>query len=182
MSVFAVAGFLAGGAEPQREDFLSGGSLYDFYATADGGYLSVGPIEGKFFAAFCKGIGCPDMTETGIINWNQKKRVAGIIASQTLAYWQEKFREMDACVEPVYSVGQAVSSAPLSERAMVVPVKTVAGTAVNQIGNPVKFGSGHHYAGTAGVPLGYHNNEILSRLGLGREEIERLRETGAVGA
>ncbi|HPI94113.1 MAG TPA: CaiB/BaiF CoA-transferase family protein [Deltaproteobacteria bacterium] len=181
MSVFAVAGFLAGGTEPQREDFLSGGSLYDFYATADGGYLSVGPIEGKFFAAFCEGIGCPDMAETGIINWNQKKRVAGIIAGRPLAHWREKFGDMDACVEPVYSVSQAVSNAPLCERAMVVPVRTVAGTEVNQIGNPVKFGSGHHYAGTAGVPLGHHNDEILSRLGFSPQDIDMLKESSAVG-
>jgi alpha-methylacyl-CoA racemase len=181
MSVFAVAGFLAGNAEPQREDFLSGGSLYDFYATSDNGYLSVGPIEEKFFTVFCERIGCPDMAATGIINWNMKARIAKVIAGQTLAYWRERFGTCDACVEPVYSVGEAVANPPLSERAMVVPVRTVGGTSVNQIGNPIKFRSGHHYADTCGVPLGYHNDEILSRLGLGPQDIDRLKESTAVG-
>ena len=57
MSVFATAGYLAGGKEPVRGDFLSGGALYDYYRTSDGGYLSVGPIEQKFFFAFCDCIG-----------------------------------------------------------------------------------------------------------------------------
>ena len=111
MSVFATAGYLAGGNEPKREgEFLNGGSLYDFYITADGGYLSVGPVEQKFFKTFCDTIGCPGAAETGIMNWNVKEQIAAIIAGQPLAYWREKFRNVDACVEPVYSVAQAVSN------------------------------------------------------------------------
>ena len=146
MSVFATAGYLAGGKEPVRGDFLSGGALYDYYRTSDGGYLSVGPIEQKFFAAFCDCIGCADMAPTGILNWNNKERVAQAIAEKPLSHWREVFRECDACVEPVYSISEAVSSPPLSERDMVVPVKTHQGGEVGQIGNPIKFRSGHHCA------------------------------------
>lgn len=181
MSLFTIAGHLAGFEEPHREDLLSGGSLYDFYATADGGYLSVGPIETKFFQSFCETIGCPDMIETGIINWNMKERVAKIIAAEPLSYWRDKFRDCDACVEPVYSISEAVANPPLSEREMVVEVATAQGGTVRQMGNPIKFKSGHFYAPACGVALGHDNHEILARLGLSVREIEALETCQAVG-
>lgn len=181
MSVFATAGYLAGGKEPVRGDFLSGGALYDYYRTSDGGYLSVGPIEQKFFAAFCDCIGCRDMAPTGILNWNNKERVAAAIAERPLSYWREVFRKCDACVEPVYSISEAVASPPLSERDMVVPVKTHPGGEASQIGNPIKFRSGHHYAHTGGVPLGAHNEMILATLGFSADEVLRFGEGGVIG-
>jgi alpha-methylacyl-CoA racemase len=181
MSLFSVAGYLAGGDEPHRGDLLSGGTLYDYYITADGRHLSVGPIEPKFFSIFCEAIGCPDMAETGIINWNMKKRVAEIIAGQPLAYWRDKFRDLDACVEPVKTVREAVDTPPLSDRDMVVKVTTMKGNEVRQIGNPIKFKSGHHCSTQGGVPLGHHNDEILAGLGYGPDEIALLREKGALG-
>jgi alpha-methylacyl-CoA racemase len=181
MSLFTIAGHLAGFGEPRREDLLSGGSLYDFYATSDGKYLSVGPIETKFFKTFCETIGCPDMIETGIINWNMKERVAKIIAGKPLSHWRDKFRDCDACVEPVYSVSEAVANPPLSEREMVVEVATMKGGTLRQIGNPIKFKSGHYYAPSCGVTLGHDNHEILSHLGFSAREIEALEACSAVG-
>ncbi len=181
MSLFATAGYLSGGPEPRREDILSGGMLYDYYTTSDGGYLSVGPIEQKFFAEFCEGIGCGDIARTGIINSAHKERVASIIASKPLSHWEKVFESRDACVEPVYSISEALSNPPLSERDMVVSVRREEGGTVRQIGNPIKFESGHHYATTAGVALGLHNEGILASAGFGEEEIGRLKECGAVG-
>jgi alpha-methylacyl-CoA racemase len=181
MSVFATAGYLAGGKEPVRGDFLSGGALYDYYRTADGGYLSVGPIEQKFFAAFCDCIGCADMAPTGILNWNNKERVATAIAEHPLAHWRAVFRKCDACVEPVNSISEAVSSPPLSERDMIVKVATQAGGEARQIGNPIKFGSGHHYARAGGTTLGAHNREILDGLGYGSEEVRHFFDAGIIG-
>ena len=181
MSFVATAGYLAGGREPVRDDLLSGGALYDFYVTADGGYLSVGPIEQKFFAAFCDCIGCADIAATGIMNWNNKERVAKIIAEKPLSHWREVFRECDACVEPVYSVSEAISNPPLSEREMVVQVKTPDGKAVRQIGNPIRFKSGHYYAPSAGVTLGFDNEEILINAGYSSDEVRRFRESGVIG-
>ena len=182
MSVFTASGYLAGQSEPRPQgEILNGGCLYDFYAAADGRYLSVGPLEQKFFIEFCDHIGCPEIADTGILNWNNKERIAGIIASRPLAYWCERFQEGDACTEPVYSLGEAISKPPLSERDMVVPVATMKGDTIMQIGNPIKFRSGHHYAPTVGVSLGYHNDEILSSLGYTGAEIRSLKEKGAVG-
>jgi alpha-methylacyl-CoA racemase len=181
MSVFTTAGYLAGGKEPVRGDLLSGGALYEFYATSDGGYLSVGPVEQKFFSAFCDCLGCADIAPTGILNWTNKERVAKIIAEKPLSHWREVFRKCDACVEPVYSMSEAVANPPISERSMIVEVKTAQGSPVRQIGNPIKFRSGHYYAPSGGVALGHHNEEILSGLGYTGDDVLRFRETGVIG-
>ncbi len=183
MSVFAAAGFLADGSDPVREGgLLNGGSLYDFYPAADGGYLSVGPLEQKFFKAFCDCIGCSEIAETGIIGRQHKERVARVIAGRPLSHWREKFKAIDACAEPVYSLKEAVSCPPLSERDMIVEVHTAKGNLIRQIGNPIKFRSGHFFAPQAGVSLGYHNKEILISLGYSAEDIRALKNAGAVGA
>jgi alpha-methylacyl-CoA racemase len=183
MTVFTTAGFLAGGDEPRREgELLNGGCLYDFYPTSDGGYLSVGPLEPKFFSSFCECIGAPGMAGSGIINRDNKKRIAEIFASRPLEYWRNRFKETDSCVEPVYSLAEAIANPPLSERGMIVEVAGANGGTIRQIGNPIKFRSGSCYASTAGVGLGYHNEEILEGIGYTDGDIRRLKDTGAVGS
>jgi len=60
LAFHALAGcdYLVSGQEPAREELiLNGGSLYDFYETADGKNISFGGLEPKFFAAFCRALG-----------------------------------------------------------------------------------------------------------------------------
>ena len=78
-------------------------------------------------------------------------------------------------------MSEAVSNPPLSEREMIVQVKTHADKQAMQIGNPIKFKSGHYYAAEGGVKLGFHNEEILTSLGFNRDDIRRLRDAGVIG-
>ena len=63
------AGFLVSGEEPKREgERLNGGSMYDYYETKDGQYMSVGSLEPKFWKDFCMairlGTSSPNTSET----------------------------------------------------------------------------------------------------------------------
>ena len=44
---------------------LNGGSLYDFYATKDGRYISIGPLEPKSWQGFCELIEHPEWAKLG---------------------------------------------------------------------------------------------------------------------
>ncbi len=58
----------AGGSVPARESgLLNGGGIYDFYQTADGGYMSVGALEPKFWAALSDGVGHPEWRDGKIL-------------------------------------------------------------------------------------------------------------------
>lgn len=177
------AGFLAGGAQPEREGCrLNGGCAYDFYETQDGGYISVGALEDKFWAAFCRAIGCEDLIEAG--PWPEdvqavKSRIRAVIRTKTRAQWTEIFRDTDACVEPVLSAGEALmQEQQLRARQMVVDVELPLqpGKRVPQIANPIKMSKTPPEYRHCGYPLGYHTDEIMRSLGYSDQQIAALRE------
>ena len=92
------ASFLADGNEPGREGhLLNGGSLYDFYETKDGQYISFGGLEPQFFAAFCQAIGRPDLIPGGVLPpdvHQVKQEVREIIKTKTRDEWTAWFPGM----------------------------------------------------------------------------------------
>jgi len=175
MSVFSTAAFLNHRQHPAREgEMLNGGFLYDYYKTKDHRYLAVGPIEPHFFKAFCTAIGRDDLSEEGIGNRDRKKEIAGIIATRASGEWEEIFKNIDACVEPVRTLGEAIASPPLTERDMIISVSSHMGNELVQTGNPIKFSSGKYQAENAGVPPGHDNEDILRGLGYSENKIKQL--------
>ncbi|NMB64457.1 MAG: CoA transferase [Spirochaetes bacterium] len=179
MSAFTTAAYLEGEPLPQPEtQMLNGGGIYDYYATSDGRFLSVGPIEPKFFQTFCQAIGYTDILQNVDFSpetvHRHKKRIAEIIAMQPLSHWIEVFSNVDACIEPVRTLEEAINNPPLSERDMIVSITSDNGTVFKQIGNPIKFLSQKYIAYSAGVPLGYNNDEILQSIGYNKQQIQQL--------
>jgi crotonobetainyl-CoA:carnitine CoA-transferase CaiB-like acyl-CoA transferase len=183
LTVFSAAGCLAGGREPGREEeLLNGGSLYDYYRTGDGRYLSVGPLEQKFFTAFCAALGRPDLAGGGILanlsDPSVKTAIADIIASETLEHWTDLFSATDACVEPVLTLAEACDSALFADRNMIVEVPCGSGGTVPQIGNPIGFAGSPGCITFAGTAPGAHTDEILLSLGYDREAIAFMKQEG----
>ena len=176
------ATYLTSGQEPIREgDRLNGGTLYDFYETSDGGYMSVGSLEPQFFAAFCKTIGRPDLIAEGIGPKDIdriKEDVREIFKSKTRDEWTVAFQGVDACVEPVLTFPEAMKSKHAESRQMVVDVPLPNGARVDQIANPIKFSGTPQEYKFAGVPSGAHTKEILLNLGYTEEEYRQFNEEG----
>jgi alpha-methylacyl-CoA racemase len=176
------AAFLADGREPGREGHvLNGGSLYDFYETQDGQYLSFGGLEPQFFEAFCRAIGRPDLIEGGVMppNVNKvKEEVRAIIRSKTRDQWMEIFKDWDACVEPVLSLEEAMNDPLVRDREMVIQLELPGGGRVRQPAQPIKFSATPPKYGPVGVPAGTHNREVLMELGYDPEEIDAFEQTG----
>lgn len=176
------AEYLVSGKEVKRgRGQLTGGSIYDFYETKDGEYISVGSLEPKFFAAFCNGIGCPDLVEGGSYPKSiaeVKPRIREIIRQKTKVEWAEVFMQSDACVEPVLSLEEALSDLQTIEREMVVEVEIplTNGRKVRQIGQPIKFSACPYQLEYAGYPNGHHTEEILESLGYSAEDVKKIVE------
>jgi crotonobetainyl-CoA:carnitine CoA-transferase CaiB-like acyl-CoA transferase len=88
---------------------------YAIYRTRDGRGLSVGALEEKFWAAFCAGIGRPDL-EGRMLDREAVAEVARVIEGRDLAFWEETFAAIDACVEPVTSPEKARSHPQAAHR------------------------------------------------------------------
>lgn len=176
------AAALLDGLNPTREKtILNGGSLYDFYETKDNEYLSFGGLEPQFFAAFCTAIGCPDLIEGGVMpdDIDQvKSRVRKTIKTKTKKKWAKVFKNVDACVEPVLTISEALNSPEIKNRGVVVDVELPEGGSVRQFGTPIRFSETPiHYAG-AGQPAGTDNKDVLLGLGYEKASIENFKNSG----
>ena len=176
------AGFLVDGKDLGREEtLLNGGSLYDFYETREGQYISFGGLEPQFFSAFFKALDMPELIPGGVQPpdvKNVKKRIREIFKTKTREEWMEIFQKVDACVEPVLSLTEALNDALTVERGMVIDVDLPGGEKVKQLACPIKFSETLPEYKHAGALPGLHTKEVLLELGYSEEEIKDFDKTG----
>jgi len=174
------AAYLASGKEPEREgEFVNGGSLYDFYETKDGKYISFGGLEPQFFADFCRVMDCPDLIKQGVIPKNlpkEKERIQNIFKTKTRDQWVKAFENSDACVEPVLSLNEALSDQQVKERHMVIDLEMPGGGTMKQIATPIMFSETQPEYKKIGEPTGTHTREILLQLGYSENEFDEFKK------
>ena len=173
------ADFLVSGRQPCREgQLLNGGSMYDYYETRDGGYMSVGSLEPKFWEAFCRGIGREDLIAGTVRPENVsevKEEIRAIFRTKTRDEWTAVFSELDACVQPVMDLQEALLEDPqIRSRGMVVDVDMPLreGTKVKQMATSIDLSETPCQYRFAGYPLGWHTKEIIASLGLDYDDLQ----------
>ena len=143
----AAAASLAG-HEPQRAEcqHLNGGTFYDYYQTQDDRYLSIGSLEPQFMQGLAQALDVPILLQKGASfhaedRQQVKHALQDKIITQPLAYWQQRFAELDVCVEAVLSLDEALSSNLAQEREWVVQVPFAPGSSETepQLACPIKF-------------------------------------------
>jgi len=116
---------------------------------------------------------------------NSRELVAlldGIFASRTLAQWGARFDEVDLWWAPVQTQDEVVGDPQIRAMSGIVSVPEAGGAGEFQaVATPLEFSAAA--VGPQGPPpkLGEHTDEVLGELGLGADEIRRLRERGALG-
>ena len=168
-----------------ESEVLGGGSLYGFYETADGRYISFGGLEHQFFTVFCTAIGLPDLIPGSVLQPGRveeaKRQVAEAIKTKPLAHWVDLFKEKDACLEPVLTFGEAVRSEHAMARALLVKVPGLNGKAYDQLACPIKFSGYAPAYKRIGCRIGQDTGGVLEELGLLADEISDLKGKGVFG-
>lgn len=146
LNSMAAAASLAGAPQQAESELLNGGSFYDYYATSDGRYLSIGSLEPQFQQGLAEALQLPVIVEKGssteaMDREQVKKAIAGVIEQQDLAYWQAYFANLDLCVEAVLSLDEALNSNLAEQRQWLVdvPVKPNSTESIKQMACPMKF-------------------------------------------
>jgi crotonobetainyl-CoA:carnitine CoA-transferase CaiB-like acyl-CoA transferase len=178
------ARYLADGVVPKRgEPELTGGLLcYRPYACKDG-WVTLGALEPKFWQAWCRGVGREDLIEHQFEAPGSEAHaeVERIFLERTRDEWREFATHNDCCLEPVLDLDEALDSQLVRAREMVVELdQPGAAQPVRQLGVPVKLSRTPGAVEKPGPALGEHTDEVLASLGYGADEIESLKQTGAV--
>jgi len=174
-------GFRAGGvwSDERQDNFLDGGAwYYGTYVCADGKYLAIGPIEGKFRKIFAEAAGLDDdiFADEDRKLWPvQRARVAGTLARKTRDEWVALFDSSDGCVSPVLDWNEAQSHPQIIARQTLIDVAGV----VQPAPGP-RFSETPATMPTPPEKPGANSTEILADWGFEQQEINALIDNGVV--
>jgi crotonobetainyl-CoA:carnitine CoA-transferase CaiB-like acyl-CoA transferase len=177
-----VAGrYFCDGEVPRRGDLELAGRLVCYlpYEAADG-WVTCGALEPKFWAAFCEGVGRPDLIERqfdrpGSPAWEE---VAAIFRARSRNEWTAFNDEHDCCIEPVLDLDEALESELVRSRGMVVEIEQPRIGAVRQLGAPIKLTRTPADPTRPAPALGQHTEEALREAGFADEEIAAMLAAG----
>ncbi|MFW7377452.1 MAG: CaiB/BaiF CoA transferase family protein [Oligoflexus sp.] len=181
MNALSAAMFLAGGKEPAiASELLNGGSAYDFYRTKDDRFFAVGSLEPQFFMAFLEVMGLTEHAASYASGKAEsirrvKEKAQEIFLSKSFAEWREIFHRLDACVEPVLTLGEALQSPLAQARNLIVEVQDEAGRSFRQLRTPIQFSQAQDFQAKAGEDLGQSSEKLLQEAGYSTSEIAQLR-------
>jgi crotonobetainyl-CoA:carnitine CoA-transferase CaiB-like acyl-CoA transferase len=177
---------LAGGGVPERgRDELAGGLVcYRPYACSDGGWVTLGALEPRFWSAFCAGVGREDLVgqQFSAPGGAAHAELEAIFAGRTRAEWEAFAAEVQCCLEPVLGLDEALASEHVAARGMVVGLdQPGVAEPVRQLGAPVKLSRTPPDTNRLpGPELGEHTEEVLRSAGYDDERIAELLRSGAV--
>lgn len=171
------AGLWSGGRGQNILD--SGTHYYDVYRCSDGLYISLAPIEDKFYAQLLDALGLADEAlpqSADAPDWPAlKARLAAVIATRSRAEWCARLEGSDVCFAPVLGLHEAhrhphnVARQTFIERDGVV-----------QPNAAPRFSRTPSAVRSAPCAPGQHSREVLADWGLDDARIEALCAAGVV--
>jgi alpha-methylacyl-CoA racemase len=178
MSIFY--GLQAGGlwGEPRGANLLDGGApFYATYETADGRYVSLAPLEPKFFAELARRIGLEErfvMRQYDRKLWPaMREAIAGVMRTKTRDEWSALLEGSDACFAPVLAIDEAPRHPHATARRAFVEIDGVA-----QPAPAPRFDRSVPETPRAAPEIGAHTQEVLAQAGYGADEIAALLASG----
>jgi crotonobetainyl-CoA:carnitine CoA-transferase CaiB-like acyl-CoA transferase len=107
-----------------------------------------------------------------------KKEIRKIFLEKTRDQWTEIFSRVDACVEPVLSLAEAIADENTRAREMIVEFALPSGEKLKQIANPIKFSNTKQEYRSIGCLAGTHTREVLLEIGYTEKQIQDYEKEG----
>lgn len=177
-------GFEASGlwdASQRENNMLDGAAhFYDTYECADGEYVSIGSIEPQFYALLQElaGLSEDDFgNQHDQANWPlMKEKLTAVVKQKTQQEWCDIMEGTDVCFAPVLNFKDAPSHPANVARNTYVEVDGVTqpAPAPRFSRTPSQVRHGPH-------DVGADTNEVLAAMGFAGNELEALKEKGAIG-
>jgi formyl-CoA transferase len=163
---------------------------YQVFATNDGHIVVAVGNDGQF-KAFAKAIEAPELSADERFATNGARvanrealiaLVAPLMAKRASARWFEALEAAGVPAGPINDIDSVFADAQTRHRHMAVRLARDDAPDLRYVPHPVKFSRTASLNERAPPRLGQHTDDVLKeRLGLGADEIARLRESGAIG-
>jgi alpha-methylacyl-CoA racemase len=174
-------GLHAGGTwgEPRGHNLLDGGApFYDTYETADGRWVSLGPLEPKFFAEFAQRVGLDERfvkRQYDRREWPaMREAISTLMKRRTREQWCDLLEGTDACFAPVLDFAEAPQHRHAQARQGFVTVD-----GVPQPAPAPRFDRSTVDVPRAAPRVGQHTRDVLTEAGFDAAAIDALLATGA---
>jgi crotonobetainyl-CoA:carnitine CoA-transferase CaiB-like acyl-CoA transferase len=161
---------------------------YGVFEASDG-YLIVCAGTPKLWSALCQIVDAgwlehdPRFATNGerVLNRAElTETLNGILGQRERAHWLETLDRAGIPCAPILDVAQALSHPQLLHRGMIVEQEHPTAGTIHSVGNPILFSDTPVRYHRPPPRLGEHTEEVLSWLGYDGDEIERLRNEGAL--
>jgi alpha-methylacyl-CoA racemase len=156
-----------------------GAPFYDVYQTADKLFMSVAPVEKKFYAELITRLGLvgealPEQDDRS--GWDRlRARLAEVFRGGTREHWCTLFEGSDACVAPVLDIDECITHPHNVARKIFVEVDGV----INPAPAPRFSATPSTLRRTASAP-GEDTEAALSDWGFSRGELDALKTDAAI--
>lgn len=179
---------LNGVPEPAPGDVWLAGALpcYNVYETADGRYITLGALEPKFWANFCRAVGREDLIARQFPTEANERRdaieqVAAIIRTRTRNEWVTDLGDAEVCLGPVNTIAEAIADPQIQARGVVATANYGEREGEGRAFRSAPLISDVPFETRLGLPeLGEHTDATLAEAGYSTEEIAALRQAGVV--
>jgi alpha-methylacyl-CoA racemase len=158
----------------------TGAPWYDVYETADGKFIALGAIEGRFYQELLQGLGLagedlPKQHDRK--RWpDLRARFTSVIKERTRDAWAAVFDDKDACVTPVLSLDEVAKHPHMAARAVMASVDGVTAPAPAP-----RFSRTASEAGAPARGPGADGAAVLEDFGFSTAEIADLSTRGIIG-
>lgn len=169
----------------REEEMLNGKYLfYRVYKTKDNKYITIGPIEKKFWINFCKAIGKDDLIDHQFTDVNQRKDllkdVEKIFLTKTLKEWLAYFDAFEICHGPVNNLQEVLSDSQVLYRNMLLRAEHPIEGEYSCTGFPIKMLGAKPRIRSHAPDYGENTEQILRGLGYKETKIHEFRDRGII--
>lgn len=177
---------LAGDGAPKPGQSILNGALpqYNVYQTRDGGWISLGALETKFWENLCRVMECEQWAKAPFDPATitaAKAHFTERFKTKTRAEWFEILSRVEICAAPVYSLDEALEDPHNRARGMVAELKHPTLGTIRQVGVGPKFSDTPGAFHMAPPREGEHTDGVLSQLGYSSQQVAELRAARVVG-
>jgi alpha-methylacyl-CoA racemase len=163
-------------------NLLDGGApFYDVYETSDGHYISIAPVEGRFYKELLDRIGLKDddlPAQNDPKGWDKvRQRLDIIFKSRSRLEWSGLLEGTDACFAPVLDLMEATQHPHNVERNVYAEIEGVVQP------NPAPRFSRTRSTVSHGAPkVGANTKDVLADWGFPLEQINDLQNKGFIAS